>query len=146
MQARQNKELIHSLPWAGGCPHIMLAWEDKCHHHNVPPFPELLLVYMMLYVTVHPFGQFGSAVPAVSPSSLLPIPAHWGFRGEGAGEKALCKCCSAVAKTLMCQQHCLTQVQSPAPYRPLWGASAPSPPAQTSTAIALQIRGTVKAQ
>lgn len=53
------------------------------------PFPDPLLVYMMLYIMGHPFGQFGSTVPALSPSNLLPIPALWPFRGEGAGEKAL---------------------------------------------------------
>lgn len=58
-------------------PHIVLAWEDRCHHHNVPPFPEVLLVYMMLYVTGHPFGQLGQM------SQHFPLPASCPSQSTG---------------------------------------------------------------
>lgn len=55
------------------------------------------------------FGHFRLVIPAVSTPSLLPSPSllH-GLETEGATKKVsvLCKHCSAVAKTLVCPQHC----------------------------------------
>jgi len=39
-----------------------------------PPFPELLLLTTMSYDMGYPFGQLGSAVPAVFPANLLHVP------------------------------------------------------------------------
>ena len=90
--------------------HVMVAWEDK--HHNpkcaLPPlFPELLLLSMMLHGIQYPFGQFGSAVSAVSPRILLHTPSllAFGWRGREI-TLTLCEHCSAIAETLVCYPHC----------------------------------------
>lgn len=103
MHASQTKQRVNKYTVFHGQVDVqMFSTHNACLGRQMPspqcpsyPLPEPLLVHRMLYVMGHAFGQ-------LSPSNLLPIPAHWPFRGEGAGEKALIlgKCCSAVAKTL----------------------------------------------
>jgi len=54
----------------------------------------------------YPFGQFGSAVPAMTSSNLLPTSILLAFGRVGVGERALvlCEHCSATAKTLVSYQ------------------------------------------
>lgn len=100
--------------------------------------PELLSLSMMLHIMGHPFGQFGSAVPALSPPSLFPIPSPLALGAEGTRESALmlCKRCSSgsqntgVLTTLFRQK-----LQSSAPHRLLRRTSTPSQPSS-----ALQLR------
>jgi len=58
--------------------HFPVAWEDKCCHSEHPPssffFPPLYMLSIMPYGMEYPFGQLGSAVPAVSPSRFLCTP------------------------------------------------------------------------
>jgi len=83
VQAKQNKEFIHYILWAGRCSAISRApsgitvtWEDKRHHSERPPLPsispQLYMLSMTPYGTEYNFGQWGSAVPAVSPSRAPP--------------------------------------------------------------------------
>ena len=54
---------------------LTVTWEDKCHHSECPTlpssFPSFFLLSMMSYGMGYPFGQLGSAVPAVSPPNFL---------------------------------------------------------------------------
>lgn len=59
---------------------------------------------MTLYGLEHPFGQLRSAVPAVSPTSLLLI--HCGAEEEAEKTLTLCKSHLAIAKRLVCYQDC----------------------------------------
>ena len=57
--------------------HVTVAWEYKCHNHEGTPlfplpFAELLLLSTKSYGVEYTFGQFGSALLAGSPPSLLP--------------------------------------------------------------------------
>lgn len=56
----------------------------------------------------YPFGQLGSAVPAVAPCSSLCTPSLLAGRAAWGAAKALtlCKHCSAAAKTSLCHQCC----------------------------------------
>lgn len=49
---------------------------------STPNFPWLLLLNMVLHSIEYPFGQFGSAVLALSPYCLFPSYMTTGF-GEG---------------------------------------------------------------
>ena len=71
-------------------------------------FPQLYTLSMMPYGMEYPFGQLGSAVPAVSPPSFLCPPALWCEAGwcEKQGRLWLCKHCSAGMKTFLYYQHC----------------------------------------
>ena len=93
---KQAKQRIHSLlpifrqvfsqlqeSRAPSC--VMVTWEDKLYHSERPPsffFPQLYMLSMMSYGMEYPFGQLGSAVPAVSPPNFLCTPASslagWG--------------------------------------------------------------------
>ena len=70
------KAIIHHLPSADWCPAIF--WATSALEAKAAPPPSfsygVLLLSMMLYGTEYHSGQFGSAVPAVSPPSFLPIP------------------------------------------------------------------------
>lgn len=72
----------------------------------LPPPPLLLLLNMMLYGMDHPYDHFGSAVPAVSPPSLLPVSSLLTGGAEREAEKVLmlCELCSATAEILVCCQ------------------------------------------
>lgn len=63
---------------------------------------------MMLHGTEHFFGLSGSAAPAASPHNLLPTPCLLAAVAEWGKERALTlgKGCAAIAKTLVCCQHC----------------------------------------
>lgn len=87
----------HHLPPADQCPASL--WATATLKKLL-----VLLMKMVLYDVEYLFGQFGSAVVAVSPPNLLPIPSL--LVGENLW---LCKCCSAVAKTFVCYQHCFGQ-------------------------------------
>jgi len=58
----------------------MLTWEDKRHHFDCLPLflllpPQLYMLSMTSYGMEYPFGQLGSAVPAVSPPRFSAPPA-----------------------------------------------------------------------
>ena len=102
---------------------VTVTWEDKHHHSERPPIPSsspsFLLLSMTSYGMGYPFGQLGSAVPAVSPPNLLPTPSLLTGRAEQQKEKAsmLRRHCSATAKTRGCCQHCSgQQIQNTGPY------------------------------
>jgi len=62
-----------------------------------PLFP----AFVMLHGSEHPFGHLGSAVLAISPPSVLPIPPAMAF-GEGFGALMLHEYHSAAVQTLVC--------------------------------------------
>ena len=70
---------------------------------STPPgqLPPVYILGMTSYGLEYPFGQLGSAVPAVSPPSFLCTPSLLTGRAVWEAEKALtlCKHCSAVTKT-----------------------------------------------
>jgi len=56
---------------------MMDSWEDKQHCSKCilsPSFPQLLLLNLMQFSMGHSFGQFGSAVVAVSLSASCASP------------------------------------------------------------------------
>lgn len=67
---------------------------------------------MTLHDMEYPFGQFGAAVVAMSPPSLLSVlsllSGAGGMQSEEEALMLLCKHCSATAKTLVCYQHCFS--------------------------------------
>jgi len=84
MQAKENKKLIRCFPSADRCSAI--SRKTGLHHTlrslgktdvitpNVPSssfIPHVLLLSKTPYDVGHPFGQLGSAVPAVSPPSFF---------------------------------------------------------------------------
>lgn len=90
---------------------ITQSLNNSCIGETIPQFS---LPSVMLNID-YLFGQFGLVGPTVStpnPQSLstplLSPSLLLGLRTEGATKKAsvLCKHCSAVAKTLVCPQHC----------------------------------------
>lgn len=66
-------------------PHIMLAWEDRCHHHNVPPILSLSLIlywctwcYILWGIHLVSLGQLSQHCPLPTscpsqPSGLLGV-------------------------------------------------------------------------
>jgi len=108
MQAKQNKEFIHYFPSAGRCSSTSRK-AGLCHAQrllgktnaialNVPLFLLLYMLSMASYGMGYPFGQLGSAVPAVSALNFLCSPRLLTSRVVWEAEKAftLCKHCSAV--------------------------------------------------
>lgn len=89
-----------------------LPSKDK-HLNNRCPLPPPFSQFLLLHGMEQPFGKFMSAFLAISLPKVFPIPASWPFgdRGRRAAETALmlCKCSSAVAKALVCYQHCSSQ-------------------------------------
>jgi len=86
---------------------IKVTWDDRCCNSEHPTLPpQLLLLSTASYVMGSPFGQLGSAVPAVSPPSPLCTPdlLAGGAAGEAEKTLTLCEHCSATAKTLLCYQ------------------------------------------
>jgi len=69
-----------------------------------------MLYVPMLYGMEYLFGQFGSAVLAVSPPNFLTTPSLFTKGAEREKEKVLtlCKHCSATARTLLCYQCCFS--------------------------------------
>ena len=54
--------------------HLMVSWGDKCRNSEVARssfFPHLFWLSTTLYDVGYPFGQLGSAVPALSRPSFL---------------------------------------------------------------------------
>lgn len=68
---------------------------------------QVLLLSIMSYGNKYPFALLGSAVTAVSSPSLLPTLCLCAGTALWEMEKALlqCKCCSVIAKTLVCFGH-----------------------------------------
>jgi len=91
---------------------VTVTWEDKCHHSDRPPpsffFSPLCMLSMTSYGMESPFGQWGSAVLAVSPPIFFCTPSllAGGVLGRADKTLTLCKDCSAVTKTSLCYQHC----------------------------------------
>ncbi|XP_032531895.1 DTW domain-containing protein 2 isoform X2 [Chiroxiphia lanceolata] len=75
---------------------------------------------MMSYGLEYPLYHFGSPVPAVSPSNLPPSLPVWQYENH-IKALALCKLCSAIAKTSMLSTLCSALIQHTAPYHPLGG-------------------------
>ena len=73
-----------------------------------PSSPSFILLSIVLYGTEYPFGQLGSAVPAVPPPSSLSSPSllTGGVGWEAEKALTLCKHGSAVTKTSPCYQYC----------------------------------------
>ena len=71
-------------------------------------FLQLLFLSMTSYGVKYPFGQLGSAVPAVSPPSFPCTPSLLTGGVEWEAERALtlCKHCSAITKPSLCYQQC----------------------------------------
>lgn len=67
--------------------------------------PEFLLLIRTSFGTGHPFGLFGSAVPAVSPHSLLPTPRLLAV-GERVKRKKKRESLHALQALLSNRQHC----------------------------------------
>lgn len=69
------KKIAHHIPQVDQCP-TTLRTTDTLEAKNIPFF--FLYLFLFLTMTAHsmeyPFGQFGSAVPAVFPPNLLPTP------------------------------------------------------------------------
>ena len=96
-QTSDAKAITHHLPQhAQPVPEQQLLWNDYW-----PP-PKFLLLSEMLYGMEHPFGQFRSAVPAVSPPNRVSTPslhsrvAEWETESLDAVQSPL-----AIAKTLV---------------------------------------------
>ena len=103
-------------------------------------FPQLCMLSMLSYGMEYPFGQLGSAVPAVSPPNFLCTPSLLaGGVGWGA-EKALTQCehCSAVTKTSLNYQHCFQHYSKHSPMLATV-KKINSIPAKTSTALQKKI-------
>lgn len=141
---KQNKNKNHCFPSAHSClatpeaglQHVEYLLGKANMTMNAPlhpPFPELLWLSMMAYDMEHPFIQFGSVVLAVLLPSLLPIPSLPTGGGGRVGKKILmvCKCCSAIGKTLMCCRQCFSTNPK---HTIIWASRKPinSIPARTS--------------
>lgn len=84
---------------------ITQSLNNSCIGETIPQFSLPSMMLDMEYL----FAQFGLVVPAVSTlNPSLSLSLLLGLRTEGATKKAsvLCRHCSAVAKTLVCPQHC----------------------------------------
>lgn len=126
MEGKQNGRFILYFPSAdniqplgrrASAP-VVVALEEKNLNNQslppLPPFPQLLLLSMVLHGREYPCGQL-SQVSQLVPSQPLAHPQPTGFCGgqgemgswRGVGEKALMLCdhCSAIAKTLAYYQH-----------------------------------------
>lgn len=80
----------------------------QIYHPALPcSFLQLLLQSMVPHGVEHPFGLLGLAVLTVSlPSFLCTLSLNIGGMVRGAKVAlVLCKCCSAITKTLVCCQH-----------------------------------------
>lgn len=104
---------VQPFPGKRGPLNVTIYWEDKYHHSECS---HLLILsanfyWCALYGMEYLFGQWGSAVPAVSPPKFLcPQPPHcWENIRNGVG-LALCKHCSAITKTSVCCQHCFGHI------------------------------------
>lgn len=109
LTGEKNKAATHHVPQAEWCPASLQSIGTV--EGNLPslcPLPLFLLLSTVPYGVDHPFGQFRSAVLAMSPPSFLPTSSllaegtEW---GRTVTASMLCKHCSAVAKTLECYQH-----------------------------------------
>lgn len=113
-EKKQNKG-NHSLPPRGGLipslppnnGHLRSQKYTSLHRNQTKTF-FFLYLSSTLHGTEHFFGQSGSAAPAASPHNLLPTPCLLAAAAEWGKEKALTlgKGCAAIAKTLVCCQHC----------------------------------------
>ena len=115
-EAKQNKEFIHSFPWAGRCSASPGKQGSITRNGDLgretpslpmsPPsffFPQLYILSMTSYGMRYPFGQFGSAVLAVPP----PVPASCAPGRAWEAGKVLdwCKHYPATTKTSVCYQY-----------------------------------------
>ena len=122
MHASKAKQGIHSLPPSGQAGAQLSPGQQGSITRNgylgrqmpslrtsLPSFfPQLYMLSMMSYGMEYPFGQLGSAVPAVSPPNLLCTSSLFTGRVGWEAEKALtlCKHCWAITKTSLCYQRC----------------------------------------
>ena len=119
--------------------HVTVTGEDKHHHSKFPPpFPQLYTLSMTPHSMECPFGQLGSAVPAVSPPNSLCTPSLLTGEGGWEAEKALALC-----------KHCpiINTVSSTNPKQSPVSATMKktnSIPAKSSTACYLDITWWVK--
>jgi len=119
MEVEKSKNIYSLLPtsrwrpatsWEGG-PQYAELWLWKANTVIVKTMPLLLLSLLSLLLSTscsveYPFGQFGSAVLAMSLPKLLPTPWPVAFGGWVGGTALMVfKYCLAVAKTLGCYQH-----------------------------------------
>jgi len=70
--------VLSHLQESGAPSRVTVTWEDKRHRSELPPLPpsspSFTLLSMTSYGMEYPFGQLGSAVPAVPPPSSLCTP------------------------------------------------------------------------
>lgn len=113
---RQLKKPYRTLSLFQPGKHIAIPWEDRCFPNKLmvssaPTLsPPLLLLLSRTSCTMeYSFGQFRSAVSAVSSLHLLPTPNLMAFAEAGIGGIALMPCqhwSAAAARTLVWYQRC----------------------------------------
>lgn len=124
VHASKAKRAIHSLPTgsrqipkrfpgnrASACERA--AWEDKRHNHKCPP---LFLLSLSFYWWEGLYTGWNISLVSLGQLSWLGAllrscpPWVYCLGGQSRNEKALklCKDCSAMAKILLCNQHCFS--------------------------------------
>lgn len=105
--SHQEVMSIHFLgSWASV--HVVVVPVDKPHNNKCPSSCFFVLAFISeqtSYGPEYPFGQFGSAVLAVSSPRILSTPSLLGRRECCRDRPDAVEQCSAVAKTVVCYQH-----------------------------------------